>query len=121
MAKLKSKKLEASTLIEVLIAMVIIMVVFSIAMGLFSNVLSGGVSMRKVQIGQQMEVLRMQVMERGSIQQKKLQMDSVNYEITEVKQAASTVQTVEIKANDHGAPAGHIRFLLKMKDENKEN
>jgi competence protein ComGF len=121
MAKLKSKQLEASTLIEVLIAMVIIMVVFSMAMGLFSNVLSSGVSMRKVQIGQQLETLRLQVIKSGSVEQESLQLDSVDYKISVVKQAASAMQMVEIKANDHGVPAGHIRFLLKMKDESKEN
>lgn len=121
MAKLKSKLLEASTLIEVLIAMVIIMVVFAMAMGLFSNVLSSGVSMRKVQIGQQLEALRLQVIEHGSVEQESIRVDSVDYKINVVKQAASAMQMVEIKAADHGAQAGYIRFLLKMKDENKEN
>ncbi|MFD2581603.1 hypothetical protein ACFSR6_03815 [Pedobacter vanadiisoli] len=121
MAKLKGKQLEASTLIEVLIAMVIIMVVFSIAMGLFSNVLSGGVSMRKVQIGQQMESLRRQVMESGSIEQEHLRVDSVDYQISIVKPVAPAMQLLEIRANDHGTPAGNIRFLLKMNDESKEN
>ncbi|MBO9675425.1 MAG: hypothetical protein J7577_18395 [Sphingobacteriaceae bacterium] len=121
MAKLKGKQLEASTLIEVLIAMVIIMVVFSMAIGLFSNVLSGGVSMRKVQIGQQMETLRMQVVESGSIGQENLRVDSVEYKISIVKQVAPAMQLLEIKANDHGTPAGNIRFLLKMNDESKEN
>ncbi|MFC1226722.1 hypothetical protein ACFE6N_23160 [Pedobacter sp. BG31] len=121
MAKLKSKQLEASTLIEVLIAMVIIMVVFSMAMGLFSNVLSSGVSMRKVQIGQQLETLRLQVIKSGSVEQENLQLDSVDYKINVVKQASSAMHIVEIKAAEHGTPAGHIRFLLKMKDENKEN
>jgi len=121
MAKLKSKQLEASTLIEILIAMVIIMVVFAMAMGLFSNVLSSGVSIRKVQIGQQLETLRLQVMESGSIDQESVRIDSVDYKINVVKQATSAMQMVEIKAADHGAPAGHIRFLLKIKDESKEN
>ncbi|MCX2495296.1 type II secretion system protein [Pedobacter sp. PF22-3] len=121
MAKLKNKQLEASTLIEVLIAMVIIMVVFSMAMGLFSNVLSSGISMRKVQIGQQLETLRLQVIESRSIEQESVWIDSVDYKINVVKQATSAMQMVEIKANDHGAPVGYIRFLLKMKDESKEN
>lgn len=121
MGKLIKKKLEGSTLIEVLIAMVIIMVVFSIAMGLFSNVLSGGVSMRKVQINQQMESLRLQVAERGEIEEEHVLIDGIDYQLSTTKQANSDMNLLEIKASDHGVPAGNIRMLLKMKDENKEN
>jgi type II secretory pathway pseudopilin PulG len=121
MGKLNGKKLEGSTLIEVLIAMVIIMVVFSIAMGLFSNVLSSGVSMRKVQINQQLESLRLQVIENGKIEQEHLVIDSVDYELIKTEQASSETDLLEIKANDHGTPAGNIRFLLKKNNENKEN
>lgn len=121
MGKLKGKKLAGSTLIEVLIAMVIIMVVFSIAMGLFSNVLSGGVSMRKVQIKQQLESLRLQVINSGKIEQEHLVIDSVDYELIKTEQASSGTDLLEIKASDHGTPAGSIRFLLKLNNENKEN
>jgi type II secretory pathway pseudopilin PulG len=121
MGKLNRKKLAGSTLIEVLIAMVIIMVVFSIAMGLFSNVLSGGVSIRKVQINQQLESLRLQVIESRRIEQEHLVIDSINYELIKTEQASSETDLLEIKANDHGAPAGNIRFLLKKNNENKED
>jgi hypothetical protein len=37
------------------------------------------------------------------------------------EQASSETDLLEIKANDHGTPAGNIRFLLKLNNENKEN
>ncbi len=121
MGKLSRQKLDASTLVEVLIAMVIIMVVFSIAMGLFSNVLSGGVSMRKVKINQQMESLRLQIAEDGKIEEEHVVIDSIDYQLSATKQTGSEMALLEIKASDHGTPAGSIRVLLKLNDENEEN
>lgn len=121
MGKLSKKKLNGSTLVEVLIAMVIIMVVFSIAMGIFSNVLSGGISMRKVQINQQLELLRHQVTEQGKIEAEHIVIDSIDYQLSTIEQTGLEMDLLEIKASDHGTPAGSIRFLLKLNDESEEN
>lgn len=118
MGKLKGKQLQASTLIEVLIAMVIIMVVFSIAMGLFSNVLSTGVSMRKVRVNQQLEWLRQQAIKNGKIENGHQVIDSIDYECSTLKQEKAGMEILEIKATDNGAQAGSIRFLLKKNNEN---
>jgi type II secretory pathway pseudopilin PulG len=42
------KKLKASTIIEVLIAMILIIVVFGIAMMIFTNVVNSGLSVKKI-------------------------------------------------------------------------
>ncbi|RQO80235.1 hypothetical protein DBR40_01050 [Pedobacter sp. KBW01] len=118
MGKLKGKRLSGSTLIEVLIAMVIIMVVFSIAMGLFSNVLRSGVSMRKVRVNQQLELLRQQAIKNGKIESGHQLIDSIDYECSTLKQVNGGMDILEIKATDNGAQAGSIRFLLKKSNEN---
>jgi len=49
MAEIKKGKLKASTLLEVIIAMVIILVIFSLAVGVYNNVLSASPSIKKQQ------------------------------------------------------------------------
>lgn len=49
MAKLRSKQVKASTLLEVIIAMVIILVVFSLAIGIYNNVLSATTPVKQQQ------------------------------------------------------------------------
>ena len=49
MAILKKGMVPASTLLEVITAMVIIMVVFVLAVGIYNNVLTSGLSIRKIQ------------------------------------------------------------------------
>jgi len=107
------KKLDGSTLIEVLIAMVIIMVVFSIALGIFNNVLNGSVSFKKVQVQQQLEILRKQMLENGKIEETHLLLDSVDYEMVIGKPGDFGTVPLEIKANYRGIAFGSIKFLIK--------
>lgn len=50
MAELSSRKLKASTLLEVIVAMVIIMIVFVLATGIFSNVIRSSPSLKAQRI-----------------------------------------------------------------------
>ncbi len=118
MGKLNAKKLAGSTLIEVLIAMVIIMVVFSIAMGLFSNVLRGGVSYRKIQAMNQMELLKNEVLQNKRFERDHVMIDSVDYEFTSKSSAVSGIAILEIKARDRGKLLGNIRCFYPI--ENNE-
>ena len=48
MAKLMLKRIQASTLLEVIISMVIIMAVFVVAMGIYTKVTLSGISLSKI-------------------------------------------------------------------------
>lgn len=50
MAKLKKGRVKASTLLEVIIAMVIILVVFSLSMGIYTHVISSTPSVKQQQV-----------------------------------------------------------------------
>lgn len=112
MAKLRRKKLAASTLVEVLIAMVVIMVVFTMAIGVFSNVLSGGVSLKKIQAQSQMEALVKELREQGFKGEKVLSIDSVDYELKSLESEIPGTLRLEIRASERGRPLGSIKCLL---------
>ncbi len=119
MGKLKGKKLAGSTLIEVLIAMVIIMVVFSIAMGLFTNVLSGGVSYPKVRAINQMELLKNEVIQNKNVEQDHVIIDSVDYTFTSKNSGLSGIAILEIKAAQRGKLLGSLRCLYPIENDEK--
>ncbi|MGN8055105.1 hypothetical protein ACTJKN_02455 [Pedobacter sp. 22163] len=112
MVKLKAKKIEASTLVEVLIAMVVIMVVFSVAIGVFSNVLSGGISLKKMQAQAQMEVLVKQFREEGLKEDRVLKIDSVDYELISSESDMQGMSRLEIRASERGRSLGNLKCLL---------
>lgn len=112
MVKLKAKKIEASTLVEVLIAMVVIMAVFSVAIGVFSNVLSGGISLKKIQVQAQMEVLIKQFREEGLKEDRMLKIDSVDYELICSESDIQGMSRLEIRASERGRSLGSLKCLL---------
>lgn len=113
MAKLINKKLEASTLIEVLIAMVIIMVVFGIAIQVFSNILHTGVSYKKLQVQNQLQLLSEQVKQKGYLAEETVKIDSVNYQLSTEPSEVAGIAKLEIKANLNGTNLGGIKCLYK--------
>ncbi len=121
MVKLRTKKIEASTLVEVLIAMVVIMVAFSVAMGIFSNVLSGGISMKKVQAQAQMEVLIEQFREEGMKEDRILKIDSVDYELISSESDIQGMSRLEIRASERGRSLGSVKCLLSSDDGKGED
>ena len=79
MVKLINKKIKGSTIIEVLVAMVIIMVVFAIAIRIYANVTTSGVAYRKIQAQQELLILAKQIQNRGFVDEERLQKDSIDY------------------------------------------
>lgn len=121
MAKLINKKLEGSTLIEVLIAMVIIMIVFAIALKVFGNVMSTGVSFKKIQAQNQLHQLSEQVKRNGYIEESAIKIDSVNYQLLAAPSEIAGISKLEIKASQNGANLGSIKCLFKEKIKHEEN
>jgi hypothetical protein len=115
MAKLIRKKVPASTLIEVLIAMVIIMVVFVISIKVFNNVLYSGVSLKKLQVQNQLNVLSKEVKRQGYVPEQAMVIDSVTYEYL-VEDTAIGLSQLEIKATAQGKTIGEVRCLFKSQE-----
>lgn len=66
-------------MIEVLVAMVIIMVVFAVAIRIFLNVMDSSISFKKIQAQQELAILAKQTQFKGFIEQETVQKDSINY------------------------------------------
>lgn len=117
MAKLTSRKLKGSTLIEVLIAMVIIMLVFSIAIKIFNNVMQSAVAVQKVKVQNQLDSIAAQVKKDGFVTEKSLVLDSVAYELVNDTSALMGIAKLEIKAKQNGRLLGSLKCLYQVKDE----
>ncbi len=115
MVKLIRKKLEGSTLIEVLIAMVIIVVIFTIAMQVFSNVMQTGVSFRNIKVQNQMMAIAQEVKETGIVPQETLMIDSISYELKVADEGSAGLPELEISATQAGQKLGEFRCLIKQK------
>jgi len=113
MAKLINHKIQGSTLIEVLIAMVIIMIVFGIALKVFGNLLDSGVTFKKVQVQNQLNVLSKEVQKNGLIPAQEQQIDSVLYVYQTDTTAQSEVLRLAIKAKQNGRFLGEVKCLFK--------
>ncbi|RZJ76967.1 MAG: hypothetical protein EOO45_00355 [Flavobacterium sp.] len=119
MVGLKNSRLESATLIEVLIAMVIIVGVFATAVAVFTNVLSSGVSSQKVKAVQQMQRMRIDLVKSGTFDKELLNIDSITYQIEPLETGVDGVGAVRIKADLKGRSLGEVRFqyILKNQDE----
>ncbi|MDN3588087.1 type II secretion system protein [Pedobacter aquatilis] len=118
MAGLKNKKLEGSTLIEVLVAMVIIMVICSIAMVVFNNVLSGGVSFKKVTAQNQINVWMKSIEDSGEFEEETVWLDSVEYRMSIKPSDFPLINVLEIKAYQRGKPIAALKKYVQLKTEN---
>lgn len=115
MAKLMSKKISGATLIEVLIAMVIITSVFSMAIVVFNNILASGVTDGKVRALNQMKALQQHLIITGNAESKELMIDSITYRLEVVVDAGlAGLETVKIRATQQGKLLGEIRFQYQM-------
>ena len=121
MAQVINRKVEASTLVEVLIAMVVILVVFAVALGVFKNVLSSGISLRKLQAQAQMEVLVKTSRENGLLALKTITIDSINYDLETKSSEMQGMLMLEVRASERGRPLGNIRCLINTDDEKATN
>lgn len=118
MATLIKRKVRSSTLIEVLIAMVIIMVIFSAAMVVFGNIAQSTPNIKKFQAQRQMERLIDGVARDGYLQEKQLKIDSIEYRFVLHTQQSGPLSTIEVKAYQSGRYLGELRQLIKLDNEN---
>ena len=121
MAGIIQKKLKASTLIEVLIAMVIIVVIFTVAMQVFSNVLNTGISFKKLEVQNQMEQLAQEIKQQGYLKENDLLLDSVSYQFKLTDTEMAGISYLEIKAAIRNKNVGVYKCLLQRKESDEEN
>lgn len=115
------KKLTASTLIETLIAMVIIMIVFAIAMRVFNNLMRSGVSLKKIQVQNQLNLLSKNVQRDGYLTTEHLQLDGIDYDFVTDTSAIIGISKLKITAHQEGKQLGLIKCLFKAKEMEIEN
>ncbi len=121
MAKLMLKRVAATTIIEVLVAMVIIMTVFTIAMRIFINIMSSSVSFKKIQAQQQLQLLAKETQEQGFIANASFLKDSINYQYERDTSALVGYAKLKIKAYQGGKLLGTINYYYQTKEINVED
>lgn len=121
MVSTMSKKIKASTLIETLIAMVVIMVVFSIAIRVFHQVMGSGVSFKKIQVQNQLNLFCKKVQQEGYLNEVHLQLDGVDYDFVTDTSAVVGLSKLSITAKQEGKSLGMVKCLFKVKEPNIEN
>ncbi|KIO77971.1 hypothetical protein TH53_05915 [Pedobacter lusitanus] len=108
-------KVQASTLIEVLIAMVIIMIVFTLGIRIFNNVMYSSPASKKIQVQQQLDIFSKEIQLRGYPEKPEIILDSVLYKFTIDDNNVNGLKHVEITASEHEHHLGHIDILYKGK------
>lgn len=116
MAQLINKKVQASSLIEVLIAMVIILVVFAIAMRIFGNVMQTGVAFRTISINSQLELFEKEIAERGYLEKEVVDLDSISYHFEMKDEGNSNIKQIKITVMQHGRVLGSRKALINIKN-----
>lgn len=119
MVGLRSSKLEGATLIEVLIAMVIIVGVFTTAVAVFTNVLSSGVSSQKIKAIQQMQQMKIDLIKSETFERGVLNIDSISYQIEPLESGVEGVGALKIKAELKGRTLAEVRFQYILKDQDE--
>jgi Tfp pilus assembly protein PilV len=120
MAKLMLKKVAGATLVEVLIAIVIIMVIFALAIRIFNNVIASSLSTTRVKIMSQLQLLSAEVQEKGLVPETKLEIDSITYEFSSDTILVDGISVVEISARQQGYAMGTIKCLYRRKYEQQD-
>lgn len=106
--------LEASTLVEVIVAMVVIMVVFVLALGIYTGVVRSSPSFRQQEFRVKTEnVLEQSIMERNW-EDEVLQSDSVELQKTvEAYEQDTSLLLIKVKAVERGKEIGFSRRIVK--------
>jgi len=114
MAQLTNRKVQASSLIEALIAMVIILVVFAIAMKIFANVMHTDFNFRDIKVHNQLEVLFRELEAQDNVIDGHKELDGIQYEFTIKTTENIGISSVEIKATQGGRLLGTRKGLVHL-------
>jgi hypothetical protein len=115
MAKLTIRRLEASTLLEVVISMVIILAVFTLAIGIFTRVTQSGFSFSSAQAMQHSKCVFYESITSGDLDNRVTTVDSIEYKKTVEGYAGhSDIVLMTIEANQSGKSLGTFKRLVRV-------
>jgi len=114
MAGIKIHQLKASTLLEVIIAMVIIMIVFVLATGIYTNVVRSSPSVRSQQVRLMSENMILKSIEEQNWDNEWVEMDSLIFEKTvNAYENGPDLFVIEVKASEQGRIVNTSRKVVK--------
>lgn len=118
MAKLRGK-LSASTLLEVIVAMVVILIVFVLATGIYANVIRTSPSVKDQRVQSQATGLIQQSIVDDNWNNEEVVIDSVFYQKTVVQyQNIADLRLMQVVAVEQGKEIGTVRRIIKMRKDN---
>ncbi|MDF2456906.1 MAG: hypothetical protein K0R51_2899 [Cytophagaceae bacterium] len=118
--KLLSVRLKASSLIETIVAMMIVMLVFFVAMSIYVNVLRNGITLSEISAAQQLQVLAEETVKNKSYFNENLVLET----LTITKNCASYNSSTELflldlEAKDKSGRTVATRKELILKSSNE--
>ncbi|WP_146198828.1 hypothetical protein [Pararcticibacter amylolyticus] len=113
-----TKKIEASTLVEVLIAMVIIVAVFGVAIGIYTNVTQSGYSVSTTQSQQQMRKIADESILNHDWEDQELMEDSIIYRKTvSAWPGYQDLVLIEVQALQNEKVLGKLRQVARKEEK----
>lgn len=120
MAKLRGK-LRASTLLEVIVAMVVILIVFVLGTGIYANVIRSSPSVKQQRIKALMSGLIQQSIDQGNWQDEVITVDSIAFQKTVAAyQNYADLLLVTVVAVEQGNEVGKAKRIVKGERDGKE-
>lgn len=121
MAELKAYKLKASTLLEVIVAMVVILIVFVLATGIYANVVRSAPSIRQ----QQLKANAASLIQDAAITQdwkdEVIERDSLMFQKTVVPyQGYQDLMLISVTVMEHGKQVAKVQKVVKPETDEQE-
>ncbi|MDB5012337.1 MAG: hypothetical protein JWQ25_539 [Daejeonella sp.] len=112
-----NQKVSGSTLVEVLVSMVIMMIVFSIAIGIYAKVTTSTVSITKQKIQLQSATIIQQSINEHNWSDQTFLMDSLQFEKKVIPYSGyEDVVEIQVEALNQGISQGIIKQLVKQEN-----
>lgn len=114
-------RLKAATLMEVIIAMVVILIVFALAMGIYANIVRSSPTLKVQQWRSTATALMEEYVNAKNWKEETVEIDSLTYQKkVESSTAYPELQQISISVTEHGTVIGTVKRLVKnTSDENQ--
>jgi len=118
MVKIATAKVSGSTLIEVVIATVIILAVFTVAIGIFTKVTQSGYSVSRTSARQQMETIIDQSIRDLDYVDEILEADSIDYEKSVVPYSGyDDLLLFQVEARQGATTIGKLQKVVRREEQ----
>ena len=120
MAKLRGK-IKASTLLEVIVAMVVILIVFVLATGIYANVMRSSPSVKQQRVKAIISGLIAESIAAGNWKDEVIAIDSMAFQKTVTPyQAYPDLRLVQVVAIEQGKEISVVKRVVKMREDETE-